>query len=138
MVEYRTDEERLSAIINFFNDYKKFFVWGSVGLFLIVLVFISVSNFRANQDSAAYSVYSKWSEIDFSDESKAMEADSLFNLLQDDYSSTGFSNLALVIESSRLAEEKNLDDALDLLYNCLLYTSPSPRDRTRSRMPSSA
>ena len=23
-------------------------------------------------------------------------------------------------------------------YNCLLYTSPSPRDRTRSRMPSSA
>ena len=23
-------------------------------------------------------------------------------------------------------------------YRCLLYTSPSPRDRTRSRMPSSA
>ena len=28
--------------------------------------------------------------------------------------------------------------ALFLLYICLLYTSPSPRDRTRSRMPSSA
>ena len=25
-----------------------------------------------------------------------------------------------------------------LLFFCLLYTSPSPRDRTRSRMPSSA
>ena len=25
-----------------------------------------------------------------------------------------------------------------LVYDCLLYTSPSPRDRTRSRMPSSA
>ena len=25
-----------------------------------------------------------------------------------------------------------------LAYLCLLYTSPSPRDRTRSRMPSSA
>ena len=25
-----------------------------------------------------------------------------------------------------------------LLFGCLLYTSPSPRDRTRSRMPSSA
>ena len=25
-----------------------------------------------------------------------------------------------------------------LMYTCLLYTSPSPRDRTRSRMPSSA
>ena len=27
---------------------------------------------------------------------------------------------------------------VDKLKNCLLYTSPSPRDRTRSRMPSSA
>ena len=27
---------------------------------------------------------------------------------------------------------------LTLDINCLLYTSPSPRDRTRSRMPSSA
>ena len=27
---------------------------------------------------------------------------------------------------------------LSQLGNCLLYTSPSPRDRTRSRMPSSA
>ena len=26
----------------------------------------------------------------------------------------------------------------DGVYDCLLYTSPSPRDRTRSRMPSSA
>ena len=28
--------------------------------------------------------------------------------------------------------------ALGLPFSCLLYTSPSPRDRTRSRMPSSA
>ena len=27
---------------------------------------------------------------------------------------------------------------VDLVITCLLYTSPSPRDRTRSRMPSSA
>ena len=27
---------------------------------------------------------------------------------------------------------------LDLVNNCLLYTSPSPRDRQKSRMPSSA
>ena len=27
-------------------------------------------------------------------------------------------------------------DSMD--FHCLLYTSPSPRDRTRSRMPSSA
>ena len=28
--------------------------------------------------------------------------------------------------------------AIDLRETCLLYTSPSPRNRTRSRMPSSA
>ena len=31
-----------------------------------------------------------------------------------------------------------LASAEDLESGCLLYTSPSPRDRTRSRMPSSA
>ena len=29
-------------------------------------------------------------------------------------------------------------DQVDIHNTCLLYTSPSPRDRTRSRMPSSA
>ena len=32
----------------------------------------------------------------------------------------------------------NLDDILDPIRGCLLYTSPSPRDATLSRMPSSA
>ena len=35
-------------------------------------------------------------------------------------------------------EAWQLAEALTALYVCLLYTSPSPRDRTRSRMPSSA
>ena len=38
--------------------------------------------------------------------------------------------------------EKSVMDIVELISameeNCLLYTSPSPRDRTRSRMPSSA
>ena len=29
-------------------------------------------------------------------------------------------------------------ESVEGIINCLLYTSPSPRDRTRSRMPSSA
>ena len=36
-------------------------------------------------------------------------------------------------------DSENLDQIYDsLIKHCLLYTSPSPRDRTRSRMPSSA
>ena len=42
-----------------------------------------------------------------------------------------------------IAKNKNLFALKDIwksedFYDCLLYTSPSPRDRTRSRMPSSA
>ena len=37
---------------------------------------------------------------------------------------------AIALTSSRIGAVR--------LKNCLLYTSPSPRDRTRSRMPSSA
>ena len=33
---------------------------------------------------------------------------------------------------------RNPSDGSNDVYGCLLYTSPSPRDRTRSRMPSSA
>ena len=39
----------------------------------------------------------------------------------------------------RAAAQVDVFDAYyDKYKNCLLYTSPSPRDRTRSRMPSSA
>ena len=42
---------------------------------------------------------------------------------------------ALVDLEFRVSDEKLSELEVD---NCLLYTSPSPRDRTRSRMPSSA
>ena len=34
--------------------------------------------------------------------------------------------------------DNEIDNCQDNPTSCLLYTSPSPRDRTRSRMPSSA
>ena len=42
--------------------------------------------------------------------------------------------LKTAIEAKIKAEDGKLDGEI----TCLLYTSPSPRDRTRSRMPSSA
>ena len=68
----------------------------------------------------------------------------------------GINNSILVKEGSRLrtiSVAKNILAEADIkedfprdfaiydlnqFLNCLLYTSPSPRDRTRSRMPSSA
>jgi uncharacterized protein (DUF849 family) len=49
------------------------------------------------------------------------------------------SNVELVKRITRIAAELQRSIAtIDQTRDCLLYTSPSPRDRTRSRMPSSA
>ena len=50
----------------------------------------------------------------------------------------------LALETTEHTELETVSDQYEItfedpsLYTCLLYTSPSPRDRTRSRMPSSA
>ena len=46
---------------------------------------------------------------------------------------------ALAVTSEEVQAAGTLvNDELKAAISCLLYTSPSPRDRTRSRMPSSA
>ena len=51
---------------------------------------------------------------------------------------------ALIASDGEAAEgvstlrDKSRDELKKLYKNCLLYTSPSPRDRQKSRMPSSA
>ena len=51
-----------------------------------------------------------------------------------------FGWMEMLDEESREDFLKDLNDSLKngSSISCLLYTSPSPRDRTRSRMPSSA
>ena len=50
----------------------------------------------------------------------------------------GISGLSIAIAVSTSSLEKFITARGLVYYTCLLYTSPSPRDRTRSRMPSSA
>ena len=66
--------------------------------------------------------------------------------LDDKYSmKLKYPSMKQFIENNFDVEETNVNQSLsmlsgciDMVYDCLLYTSPSPRDRTRSRMPSSA
>ena len=50
-------------------------------------------------------------------------------------SALGRDKQSLSLEQETVAIEV---PGLSLYYGCLLYTSPSPRDRQKSRMPSSA
>ena len=45
---------------------------------------------------------------------------------------------AMIYETLMTRSQDEVTTEYGLLADCLLYTSPSPRDRTRSRMPSSA
>ena len=63
-------------------------------------------------------------------EVRALEAGVDVLLMPEDIQ-TAITHIKDAVESGRLKQEE-----LDI--SCLLYTSPSPRDRTRSRMPSSA
>ena len=46
--------------------------------------------------------------------------------------------IAIFLSGMRHFRDALLAEDIRVKYTCLLYTSPSPRDRTRSRMPSSA
>ena len=46
-------------------------------------------------------------------------------------------DIHVIVNDSRPSND-SIDQVLDYEYLCLLYTSPSPRDATLSRMPSSA
>jgi len=46
--------------------------------------------------------------------------------------------LQMRVKKGLANKEKNIERALTMIDGCLLYTSPSPRDATLSRMPSSA
>ena len=49
-------------------------------------------------------------------------------------------NAEIITYAADVGQEEELDGLAEKAKatGCLLYTSPSPRDRTRSRMPSSA
>ena len=47
-------------------------------------------------------------------------------------------SIAVTEDISTKAGENDMGGLKEWNTDCLLYTSPSPRDRTRSRMPSSA
>ena len=75
-------------------------------------------------------------------------------LIIDDLSTGNESNISLIVSdervqflNSKIEDIESINELFkdyDFCYHlaagvgCLLYTSPSPRDRTRSRMPSSA
>ena len=61
--------------------------------------------------------------------------------LQDHLNESGYQDILLGILNAKIYRQAKFaspEAPLDVVSNCLLYTSPSPRDGLLSRMPSSA
>ena len=95
---------------------RNLLVWVILGS-LLIYVFNNIENTTAREQIS----YSQFKE----------------EILSDRIAKVVYKGDQMTITGDRLDGSK-FETTHPIFKNCLLYTSPSPRDRTRSRMPSSA
>jgi predicted negative regulator of RcsB-dependent stress response len=112
MAEYSSDEERFSAFVNFFKDYKNTLLIGFLFLASILVSSISYKSYITSKNIKAAEIYDAWFVNLSADSASASDDKENFNKLQEQYSNTGYAQLARMIRGSSLAREGDLDAAL--------------------------
>jgi len=112
MAEYSSDEERFSAFVNFFKDHKNTLLIGFLFLASILVSSISYKSYNTSKNIKAAEIYDAWFVNLSADSASASDDKENFNKLQEQYSNTGYAQLARMIRGSSLAREGDLDAAL--------------------------
>ena len=112
MAEYSSDEERFSAFVNFFKDYKNTLLIGFLFLASILVSSVSYKSYTTSKNIKAAEIYDAWFVNLSADSASASDDKENFNKLQEQYSNTGYAQLARLIRGSSLAREGDLDAAL--------------------------
>lgn len=112
MAEYSSDEERFSALVNFFKDNKNPFLIGLVGTLVISISLITYSSYDASQNAEASRIYDDWFLSFKTELSNDVDQLKNFNNLQNQYSNTGHAMLARMMRGSSYARKGDLDKAL--------------------------
>ena len=112
MAEYSSDEERFSAFVNFFKDYQNTLLIGFLFLASILVSSISYKSYNTSKNLKAAEIYDAWFVNLSADSASASDDKENFNKLQEQYSNTGYAQLARMIRGSSLAREGDLDAAL--------------------------
>ena len=112
MAEYSSDEERFSAFVNFFKDYKNTLLIGFLFLASILVSSISYKSYITSKNIKAAEIYDAWFVNLSADSASASDDKENFNKLQEQYPNTGYAQLARMIRGSSLAREGDLDAAL--------------------------
>ncbi len=122
MAEYSSDEERFSAILNFFKDYKSTIFASLIVITVFSISFFSYNTFQKNKNSKAAELYDSWFSMMASETPNLDSAETYFTDLQTKYKTTGYAQLAKMIHASNTAREGDLKNAL-VDFNELLNTS---------------
>ena len=112
MAEYSSDEERFSAFVNFFKDHKNTLLIGLLFLASILVSSVSYKSYNTSKNIKAAEIYDAWFVNLSADSASASDDKENFNKLQEEYSNTGYAQLARMIRGSSLAREGDLDAAL--------------------------
>ena len=112
MAEYSSDEERFSAFVNFFKDHKNTLLISFLVLASILVSLISYKSYNTSKNLKAAEIYDAWFVNLSADSASASDDKENFNKLQEQYSYTGYAQLARMIRGSSLAREGDLDAAL--------------------------
>lgn len=112
MAEYSSDEERFSAFVNFFKDYKNTLLIGFLFLASILVSSVSYKSYITSKNIKAAEIYDAWFVNLSADSASASDDKENFNKLQEQYLNTGYAQLARMIRGSSLAREGDLDAAL--------------------------
>ena len=117
----------LNVDVSIYKSYRD-----NIGLKCNLLAFLTSNRYR-QQVEAIRTVTDKKQRDNLKSKLPAVTVSGLFDKRNLQSSCTPTNLLCLDFDNV-----PDLTALFDYLTTCLLYTSPSPRDRTRSRMPSSA
>ena len=111
MAEYSNDEERLLAIVDFFKHYRNLILSIVISISVIGIGAYGIKYTQDAQNSSAALVYSTWIEDISNEENSIINDNESFDILINEYESTGFAQLAMLKKASALASNSQLGES---------------------------
>lgn len=122
MAEYSNDEERLLAIVDFFKHYRNLILSIVISISVIGIGAYGIKYTQDAQNSSAALVYSTWIEDISNEENSIINDNESFDILINEYKSTGFAQLAMLKKASALASNSQLGES-KIFFKKLIDTS---------------
>ena len=123
MAEYDTDEERITAIMDFLKRNQRFILLSFGAVFFTAITSLSISSYYTNQNAQAAKLYDAWSIVESDEKIDLEQQAATYSALQENFPKTGYAGLARLIKGSQQAREGDLDASLEEFNELLDSTS---------------